>query len=120
MISGISGISVSAKYRLKSLDIGQNIGIFNDYLPNIDLGKSIGIGGGYVYPNISVSVLAIISAMNIYRYRLDLYWSNPTVLIPFLQMRIEEKNPKNQKWLLKIGDMAKKTVKMAESFVPEY
>jgi hypothetical protein len=67
-------ISVSAKYRLKSLDIGQNTGI---YQPNISLGKNIGIGigGRYVYPNISVS--AKILARTIYQYWLDPYRSIP-------------------------------------------
>jgi hypothetical protein len=43
----ISAISVLAKYRLQSLDIGPNIGLYRLW-KNI----GIGIGGRYVYPNI--------------------------------------------------------------------
>ena len=51
--------------------------MFNYYRPNIGLAKNTGIGGWYVYPNILVSVSAIILARKIYRYRLDPYRSNP-------------------------------------------
>jgi hypothetical protein len=83
----ISVISVSAKYRLKYMDIGQYIGIYRpkaSYRPNIGQNENIGIGIGdrYVGANISVSVSAKISAGRIYlyryRYRLDPYRSNPT------------------------------------------
>jgi hypothetical protein len=53
-------ISVSAKYRLQSLDIGQNIGLyrlFHRLSAKYRLWKNIGIGigGQFIYPNISVS-----------------------------------------------------------------
>jgi hypothetical protein len=62
---------VSAKYQLKILDIGQNIGLYRPfdrlsakYRLRENIG--IGIGGQYLCPNISVSVSAKISARNIY------------------------------------------------------
>ena len=82
----ISVISVSAKYRLKYMDIGKNIGIYRpkaSYRLNIGQHENIGIGigGRYVGANISVSVSEKISALRIYlyRYRPDPYRSNPTV-----------------------------------------
>jgi hypothetical protein len=74
----ISVILVSAKYRLKYMDIGQNIGQNTSYQPNIGQNENIGIGGRYVSANKSVSER--ISAGRIYlyryRYRLDSYQSN--------------------------------------------
>ena len=57
----ISVISVSVKYRLKHMDIGQNkayIGQNTSYRPNIGQNENIGIGigGRYVCANISVAV----------------------------------------------------------------
>ena len=78
----ISVISVSAKYRLKYMDIGQNIGIYRpkaSYRLNIGQNDNIGIGIGDRYVGSNISVSAKISAGIIYRYlyRLNPYQSNP-------------------------------------------
>jgi hypothetical protein len=68
----ISAILVSAKYRLKNLDIGQNIGKYR-YLGKIStkywLRKHIGVSKNISIGLAKISVLAKISPWRKYRYQ---------------------------------------------------
>jgi hypothetical protein len=83
----ISVISVSAKYQLKYMDIGQNISLDRQkagYQLNISQNENIDIGIGDQYLGVNISVSAKILDVRIYlyrnRFRLDPYRSNPSTV----------------------------------------